>query len=182
MFVNRREVLQLLAAGTTAPLFGERSDAAEKPLRVLILGGTGFIGPHTIDALRFQNQRVQIHGQDDCRRTFMEEDPVRGTELRALPGAIEMYRAALALTRGDVSATVTHARRVLEVTPSDDDITFDVTLPLRNRRFPPNILLRRRIPVQRRVRHRGRRQPGRAPPQLRQARLPARSSSPVSLR
>ncbi|MFN8028400.1 MAG: LuxR C-terminal-related transcriptional regulator [Acidimicrobiia bacterium] len=42
------------------------------------------------------------------------------TQLPAVPGAIEMYRAAMALTRGDVAATVTHARRLLEVAPPDD--------------------------------------------------------------
>ena len=41
-------------------------------------------------------------------------------QLRALPGAIEMYRAALALMRGDSAATVDHARRVLAVAPDDE--------------------------------------------------------------
>src|SRR5262249_46226421 len=39
------------------------------------------------------------------------------SQLPALPGAIEMYRAALALMRGDVDATVDHARRILTVAP-----------------------------------------------------------------
>ncbi len=43
-------------------------------------------------------------------------------QLRAMPGAIEMYRAALALTRGDVTATIAHARRVLDVAPPDDEL------------------------------------------------------------
>ncbi len=38
-------------------------------------------------------------------------------QLRALPGSIEMYRAALALMRGDRPATVAHARRVLDIAP-----------------------------------------------------------------
>ena len=41
-------------------------------------------------------------------------------QLRALPGAIEMYRAALALMRGDIAGTVDHARRVLAVAPDDE--------------------------------------------------------------
>jgi LuxR family maltose regulon positive regulatory protein len=45
---------------------------------------------------------------------------VDDAQLRALPGAIEMYRAALALTAGDIDATVAHARRVLELAPDDD--------------------------------------------------------------
>jgi LuxR family maltose regulon positive regulatory protein len=44
------------------------------------------------------------------------------TQLRALPGAIEMYRAALALTSGDVAGTGVHARRVLDLAPDDDEL------------------------------------------------------------
>jgi LuxR family maltose regulon positive regulatory protein len=47
---------------------------------------------------------------------------VDDAQLRALPGAIEMYRAALALTRGDIAATVAHARRVLAVAPDADEL------------------------------------------------------------
>jgi LuxR family maltose regulon positive regulatory protein len=43
-------------------------------------------------------------------------------QLQALPGAIEMYRAGLALMRGDITATVAHARRVLTITPDDDEL------------------------------------------------------------
>ncbi|HEX5615535.1 MAG TPA: LuxR C-terminal-related transcriptional regulator [Acidimicrobiia bacterium] len=43
-------------------------------------------------------------------------------QLRALPGAIEMYRAALALVGGDTAATVDHAQRVLAVAPDDDEL------------------------------------------------------------
>jgi 2'-hydroxyisoflavone reductase len=64
MFVNRREILQLLAIATSAPLFGQRANAAEKPLRVLILGGTGFIGPHTIEALRRSGHRITLFNND----------------------------------------------------------------------------------------------------------------------
>ena len=47
---------------------------------------------------------------------------VDDAQLRALPGAIEMYRAALALMRGDIAGTVAHARRVLAVAPDDDEL------------------------------------------------------------
>ena len=43
-------------------------------------------------------------------------------QLPRLPGAIEMYRAALALMGGDIAGTVDHARRVLVVAPDDDDM------------------------------------------------------------
>jgi LuxR family maltose regulon positive regulatory protein len=42
-------------------------------------------------------------------------------EFRRLPGSIAMYRAAYAMTLGDVPATVTHARRVLDMVPEDDN-------------------------------------------------------------
>jgi LuxR family maltose regulon positive regulatory protein len=44
-------------------------------------------------------------------------------QLSMLPGAVEMYRAAMALTRGDPSATVAHARRVLAIAPDDDELS-----------------------------------------------------------
>jgi LuxR family transcriptional regulator, maltose regulon positive regulatory protein len=41
-------------------------------------------------------------------------------EYRRLPAAIEVYRAALALARGDVPGTVRHARRASDLAPEDD--------------------------------------------------------------
>ena len=41
---------------------------------------------------------------------------------RALPASIEMYRAALALARGDLVGTVRHAREALALAPPDDDL------------------------------------------------------------
>ena len=43
-------------------------------------------------------------------------------EYRRLPGMIELYRAALALARGDVPGTVRHARRALDVALADDHL------------------------------------------------------------
>ncbi len=43
-------------------------------------------------------------------------------EFRLLPGTIEMYRAAMALVRGDVLATVTHARRAIDLSPEGDHL------------------------------------------------------------
>jgi len=44
------------------------------------------------------------------------------TGFRFLPGSIELYRAALALVRGDLAATMRHSRRVLDVSPEDDHL------------------------------------------------------------
>ena len=43
-------------------------------------------------------------------------------EYRRLPGAIEMYRAGLALARGDFPGTVRHAQRALELASDDDHL------------------------------------------------------------
>ncbi len=43
-------------------------------------------------------------------------------EFRRLPAEIELYRAALALTRGDVPGTVRHARRALELSPEEEHL------------------------------------------------------------
>ena len=43
-------------------------------------------------------------------------------EYRRLPGTIEMYRAGLALARGDIPGTVRHAQRALELAPDDDHL------------------------------------------------------------
>jgi LuxR family transcriptional regulator, maltose regulon positive regulatory protein len=43
-------------------------------------------------------------------------------EFRRLPAEIELYRAALALTRGDGPGTVRHARRALELSPEEEHL------------------------------------------------------------
>ena len=44
------------------------------------------------------------------------------SQLPRLPGAVELYRAALAQVRGDVPALVMHAQKVLDLAPKDDDV------------------------------------------------------------
>ncbi|MCU1458468.1 MAG: ATP-dependent transcriptional regulator, MalT-like, LuxR family [Actinomycetia bacterium] len=55
-------------------------------------------------------------------RTGPDAVIVDETQLRSLPAAIEMYRAALALSRGDLDGTETHGRRVLDIAPEDDHL------------------------------------------------------------
>lgn len=77
--MNRREVLQMLAAATTVPVFGRRADAAGTPLRVLILGGTGFIGPHTIAALGRGGHQITLFNNDkESARKFPELESLFG--------------------------------------------------------------------------------------------------------
>jgi LuxR family transcriptional regulator, maltose regulon positive regulatory protein len=49
-------------------------------------------------------------------------DPDDDPEVRRLPSMIELYRAALALARGDVPGTVSHAERALDRAPGDDHL------------------------------------------------------------
>jgi LuxR family transcriptional regulator, maltose regulon positive regulatory protein len=44
-------------------------------------------------------------------------------ESRRLPGVVEMYRAALALVRGNASATIGHAERAIHRAAEEDDLT-----------------------------------------------------------
>jgi LuxR family transcriptional regulator, maltose regulon positive regulatory protein len=43
-------------------------------------------------------------------------------QFRLVPGAIAVWRAGQALALGDVSSTVTSARRALEIVPEDDHL------------------------------------------------------------
>ena len=100
--VRRRPVLNvgfagaLLATGELSSVEG-RLDNAERQLM-----------PLTSDDGAASSARV-------AEIAFVDED-----ELRRVPGHIEMYRAALAQVRGDVPATVEHARRTLELALEDD--------------------------------------------------------------
>lgn len=50
--MNRRDALKLGAAITAGLMLSPLRAAQAKPLRVLILGGTGFIGPHFVETLK----------------------------------------------------------------------------------------------------------------------------------
>jgi len=56
---QRRDVLKLAGAAALAGLV-EPVFAKQKPLRVLILGGTGFIGPHFVDVLTAAGHRISL--------------------------------------------------------------------------------------------------------------------------
>lgn len=57
--MNRREAIQLGAA-TAAILASGWAQAEAKPLRVLIFGGTGFIGPHFVRTLRARGHAITL--------------------------------------------------------------------------------------------------------------------------
>lgn len=58
--MNRREALKLGAATAGALLAGTTYAAQAKPLRVLIFGGTGFIGPHFVETLRAHGHKLTL--------------------------------------------------------------------------------------------------------------------------
>jgi 2'-hydroxyisoflavone reductase len=59
MHINRRDVLKLTGSTTLAGL-GLPSFAKGKAQKVLILGGTGFIGPHFVDALTAGGHKITL--------------------------------------------------------------------------------------------------------------------------
>jgi LuxR family maltose regulon positive regulatory protein len=73
----------------------------------------------------------EFEGVEDRLRDAEQvlENPAAGIvvvdtdELRCLAGAIQMYRAALALVRGDTPATIGHARLAIDRAPVDDHLT-----------------------------------------------------------
>ena len=47
---------------------------------------------------------------------------VNDEEFRRVPAGIELYRSALAMARGDVRGTVSHARRAIDLSPEEDHL------------------------------------------------------------
>lgn len=58
--MNRRDALKMSAATVAASLMGGNVFAQTRPLRVLILGGTGFIGPHFVNTLRDAGHKLTL--------------------------------------------------------------------------------------------------------------------------
>lgn len=66
---TRRQLIKALAAGgmlgasglaTSAPRLTHREDHGDKHLKLLILGGTGFIGPHMVRQARARGHQVTL--------------------------------------------------------------------------------------------------------------------------
>lgn len=100
MSTSRRDMLRMLAAAaaasgtwsTSGPASAERRPG--KPLRILILGGTGFLGPATIEHARARGHRVTIFHRGrtrpdlfpDVEKIMGDRDPDKGEGLKALAG------------------------------------------------------------------------------------------------
>src|SRR5687768_17483861 len=59
MTLNRRDALKLAGSAAIVALINP-AHAKAKALRVLILGGTGFIGPHFVDALNAGGHKITL--------------------------------------------------------------------------------------------------------------------------
>jgi len=58
--MKRREAIQLFAAAAATALAHEQALAQNQKLRVLIFGGTGFLGPHFVEALRAGGHQITL--------------------------------------------------------------------------------------------------------------------------
>ncbi len=69
MTVSRREFIQWSAASTTLAATGLELSAAPavKPKRILILGGTGFLGPATIEIAQARGHQVTMFTRGKTR-------------------------------------------------------------------------------------------------------------------
>ncbi len=57
---TRRNVLRLVGSAVAASWLTERPTFAQKPRRILMLGGTGFIGPHIVHAALARGHQVSM--------------------------------------------------------------------------------------------------------------------------
>jgi 2'-hydroxyisoflavone reductase len=62
--MNRRDAMKMAGAAALTTVWGQRAGAQDgaknKPLKVLIFGGTGFIGPHFVTALRAGGHQLTL--------------------------------------------------------------------------------------------------------------------------
>ena len=95
MTVSRREFLQWSATAAALAATGldlNAAPAAGTPKRILILGGTGFLGPATIEAALARGHRVTLFNRGKTRpdlfpgvaRLQGDRDPKKGEGLQAL--------------------------------------------------------------------------------------------------
>jgi len=89
MKMNRRDALKAAGATLLAAAM-DRSLAAAKPLRVLMLGGTGFIGPHFVRALGDRGHKVTLFNRGkrdpDAKQGVEQLLGDRNGDLKSLEG------------------------------------------------------------------------------------------------
>jgi 2'-hydroxyisoflavone reductase len=89
MTIDRRTFLSTTLAATASTAFPAISRAAA-PMKVLIIGGTGFLGPHTVRRLQERGHTVTLFNRGRTNPTlFPDVEKLRGdrkTDLKALEG------------------------------------------------------------------------------------------------
>jgi LuxR family maltose regulon positive regulatory protein len=97
----------------------------ERPvLGIALVGALALVSDFATVGRRLDDIERSVRGEGAA---WPEQPPphlivVDHERYRALPAAIEMYRSALALARGDLEGTVRHARAALALAPDDDDL------------------------------------------------------------
>ena len=93
MHINRRDILRAAIAGSlaaAAPSVVFSADhKADKPLRILILGGTGFIGPHMVQTAVDRGHEVTLFNRGNVSDLFPGLEQLTGDrdgQLDALEG------------------------------------------------------------------------------------------------
>ena len=96
MTLSRRTFLELTAATAAASSAGVligRVPSAKDPKKILILGGTGFLGPATVEAALARGHEVTIFHRGKTRPGYFkgkvtelngDRDPLKGDGLKAL--------------------------------------------------------------------------------------------------
>lgn len=82
----------MVLASTSTMVRGEAPTLADKPLRILILGGTGFVGPATIEYALARGHKVSMFNRGKTRPELFtkveklrgDRDPKIGDGLKAL--------------------------------------------------------------------------------------------------
>ena len=129
-----RAILGLLRDRREATARRWLDDIPPEEVAVRPVLAVGFIG-----ALMSSGDFADVERRlDDVERLLeaADRDPsvemvvVDTAELARLPGAIEMYRAGLALIRGDASATVVHADRAVARAVEGDNVTVSAASAL----------------------------------------------------
>lgn len=88
---TRRTFLRTLFGGAAAATFARAAESsAERPLRILILGGTGFLGPHLVENARARGHTLTLFNRGKTHaELFPEVEKLRGDrngQLDALKG------------------------------------------------------------------------------------------------
>ena len=98
----------------------------EEVVRVRPVLNIGFVGALVsggqLDGIEDRLRDIERWLETGAEAGAGEMVVVDEARFRFLRGAIELYRTALALVRGDLAATMTHARRVLDLSPEGDDV------------------------------------------------------------